>query len=116
MKNEVAEFDSSSMDYLNSHFPLCMSKNDLILHIHSNEEYYQTKSRNYLINELETLILFQIRCNQGSIPLFPPLHADSINGFPQLYFSPEEIVNYNFGDNAPQLKEELTKRGLICPK
>lgn len=63
MKNEMEGFDGSNSDYLRHHFPPCMNRNELVKVIREHEGLVAKKSRNFLVNELETIILFQIRCD-----------------------------------------------------
>lgn len=65
MQNEVEGFDGSNKEYLCHHFPAYMSKKELVKAVKANEGFVGKKSRNFLVNELETIILFQIRCESN---------------------------------------------------
>ena len=40
---------------------------------------------------------------------------DKVHGYNKLFFSPEEIVKVHFEDGS-QIKKELARRGIDCPK
>ncbi|KNB45681.1 hypothetical protein JH06_0693 [Blastocystis sp. subtype 4] len=91
--------------YLSLNFPACMTKANLIHSIKENAGVVKKKTRRELIDELETIILFAIRDDS----------RDKCKGYNQLFYSPSEYVETNFDDDG-ELKRELKKRGLPCPK
>ena len=103
MKNEVPDANMDDPEYLTLNFHPCMTKKSLAKTIREYDGVVGKKSRPFLVNELEMIILFHIRGNRT-------------NGYTKLFYSPEEIVEDNYGYDSDQLKEALKERGVICPK
>ena len=99
--------------YLSLNFPACMTKANLIHSIKENAGVVKKKTRRELIDELETIILFAIRDDSRGTNQI--LFKDKCKGYNQLFYSPSEYVETNFDDDG-ELKRELKKRGLPCPK
>ncbi|KAK8822740.1 hypothetical protein AV274_5576 [Blastocystis sp. ATCC 50177/Nand II] len=104
MKKEIPDSDMEDEDYLRQNFPACMTKKALVSAIKHYEGAFENRSRSGLVNQLETIILFQIRCENKS------------SGYTQLFYSPQEIVDSKFADDASEMKQEIERRGLPCPK
>ena len=98
MKKEIPDSDMEDEDYLRKNFPACMTKKALVSAIKHSEGAFENRSRSGLVNQLETIILFQIRCE--SVFVLSKSTVDKSSGYTQLFYSPQEIE----------------RRGLPCPK
>lgn len=114
MKKEIPGSDMEDEDYLRHNYPACMTKKALVSAIKQYEGAFENRSRSGLVNQLETIILFQIRCEStcGCVDLF----ADKSSGYTQLFYSPQEIVDTKFADNDAEMKQAIERRGVPCPK
>ena len=114
MKKEIPDSDMEDEDYLRQNYPPCMTKKALVSAIKHYEGAFENRSRSGLVNQLETIILFQIRCE--SVFMLSKSTLDKSSGYTQLFFSPQEIVDSKFADDASEMKQEIERRGLPCPK
>lgn len=69
MKKENPSADMEDEDYLANNFPPCMTKKALVSAIKEYEGAFEHRSRSALVNQLETIILFHIRCERNHCPL-----------------------------------------------
>lgn len=53
--------DMENKEFLESNFPACMKKEELIAKLSESQGVVERKSRRDLVNELETLLLFSFR-------------------------------------------------------
>ena len=63
MKKECPSADMEDEEYVTLNFPLCMTKKQLQAEVKKHGGITANKTRLFLINELESIILFQIRCD-----------------------------------------------------
>ena len=104
MQNELPEADLRDVEYLSMNFPACMSREDLARSIKENDGVVGNKSRSALVKELEMIVLFHIR------------GESHMNGYIQLFHTPEEIVEEQCGSNPGKWRQALRRRGVGCPK
>lgn len=104
MQNEIPDANLEDIEYLSMNFPACMPREELARSIHENDGVVGDKPRSALVNELEMIIMFHIR------------GETHINGYIQLFHSPEEIVEDQCGSNPEKWRRALRRRGVGCPK
>ena len=114
MKKEIPDSDMEDEDYMRQNFPASMTKKALVSAIKHYEGAFENRSRSGLVNQLEAIILFQIRCESAF--MLSKSTIDKSSGYTQLFFSPQEIVDSKFADDASEMKQEIERRGLPCPK
>lgn len=68
MKKENPSADMEDEDYLANNFPPRMTKKALVTAIKEYEGAFEHRSRSALVNQLETIILFHIRCERNYQP------------------------------------------------
>ena len=104
MQIEIPDANLEDIEYLSMNFPACMPREELARSIHENDGVVGDKPRSALVNELEMIVMFHIR------------GETHVNGYIQLFHSPEEIVEDQCGSNPEKWRRALRRRGVGCPK